>query len=151
MSTQRVYVVSVGDVVGIVPTLLPWLQKLAAWTRGRRTVDDIVTRVLNQESNLWVTLDGDLQPSGALVTKIEVYPRMRMLHVLHCAGDRGHMEQVADEVYPALDAFAKFNHCAGVEFIGRPGWEKHVKESGYEVRSVTYQKFFEESAHARPR
>lgn len=148
--TQRVFIVSHGDVVTVVPTILPWLQKMAAWTRGRRTVDDIVTRVLNLDGNLWITLGADGEPNGALITRIEAYPRMRMLHVLHCAGERGHMDEVADEVYPALDAFAKFNHCAGVEFIGRPGWEKHVKERGFEVRSVTYQKFFEEGRHAHP-
>lgn len=148
--TQRVFIVSHGDIVTVVPTILPWLQKMAAWTRGRRTVDDIVTRLLNLDGNLWITLNAEGNPSGALITRIEVYPRMRMLHVLHCAGARGHMEEVADEVYPALDAFAKFNHCAGVEFIGRPGWEKHVKERGFEVRSVTYQKFFEEGRHAHP-
>lgn len=148
--SQHVYIVGHGDVVAIVPTILPWLQKMAAWTRGRRTVDDIVTRVLNLESNLWVTLGEELRPTGALVTKIEAYPRMRMLQVLHCAGEPGHMEAVADEVYEALDKFAKFNHCAGVEFIGRPGWEPHVRKRGYEVRSVTYQKFFEEGRNAHP-
>lgn len=149
--SARVYIVGHGDVVSVIPALLPWLQKMAAWTRGRRTVDDIVTRVLKLESNLWVTLDEHGAPTGALVTKIEAYPRMRMLQVLHCAGKPGHMEEVADEVYGALDAFAKFNHCAGVEFIGRPGWEPHVKKRGFEVRSVTYQKFFEGESHARPR
>lgn len=146
--TQRVYIVSHGDVVRMVPILLPWLQKMALWTRGRRTVDDIIKRVLMLESNLWVTLNEEGQPNGALITKIEAYPRLNMLHVLHCAGERGHMDDVADEVYGALDSFAKFNHCGGVEFIGRPGWEKHVKGRGYEVKSVTYQKFFEGAPHA---
>lgn len=146
--TQRVYIVGQGDIVAMIPTILPWLQKMATWTRGRRSVDDIVKRLLSMESNLWVTLGTDGEPTGALVTKIEAYPRMRMLQVLHCAGEPGHMEEVADEVYPALDQFAHFNHCSGVEFIGRPGWERHVKARGFEVRSVTYQKFFEEGRHA---
>jgi hypothetical protein len=151
MSNQRVFIVKPGDVVGMIPSVLGWLQKMATWTRGRRTVDDIVTRILNMECVLWVTLGADYRPNGALITKVEKYPRMCMLHVLHCAGDKGHMEEVADEVYAALDAFAKFNHCSGVEFIGRPGWERHVKERGFEVRSVTYQKFFEGDDNARAR
>lgn len=148
---QHLFIVGKGDVVGLIPTLLPWLQKMASWTRGRRTVDDIVKRILTDEALLWVTLGADGRPNGALVTKIELYPQMRMLHVLHCAGERGHMEQVADEVYGSLDRFARLNECAGVEFIGRPGWEPHVTKRGYEVRSVTYQKFFEGESNARPR
>lgn len=146
--TRRVYIARTEDVPDLVPALLPWLQKMALWTRGRRSVEDIIKRVLMLETNLWVTLDANGAPNGALVTKVEIYPRMRMLHVLHCAGDRGHMEEVADEVYGSLDAFAKFTHCGGVEFIGRPGWEKHVKDRGYEVKSVTYQRFFEGAPHA---
>lgn len=144
--TRRVYIARTEDVPDLVPALLPWLQKMALWTRGRRSVEDIIKRVLLLETNLWVTLDAQGQPNGALVTKVEIYPRMRMLHVLHCAGDRGHMEDVADEVYASLDAFAKFTHCGGVEFIGRPGWEKHVKDRGYEVKSVTYQRFFDQDS-----
>lgn len=149
--TPHLYIVSQGDIVSKLQVIHPWLQKMAAWTRGRRTMDDIVRRLLNMETNLWITLNAEGKPSGALITQIERYPRMYMLQVLHCAGERGHMEFVADEVYDALDAFAKFNKCAGVEFIGRPGWEPHVKKRGYEVRSVTYQKFFEGEANARPR
>jgi hypothetical protein len=143
MSMQRVFVVSSGDVVSMLPTIMPWLHKMAHWTNGRRSVDDIVQRVLNMESVLWITLTEDGKPSGALITKIEAYPRMRMLHVLHCAGEKGQMDGVADEMYAALDAFAKFNHCVGVEFIGRPGWQKHVEPRGYTVKSISYQKFFE--------
>lgn len=146
--TQRVYIVSVDDIIPMLPTLGPWLTKMAKWTRGRRTVEDIIARVMRQESVLWVTLGATGRLSGALITAVEQYPRMRMLQVLHCAGERGHMEEVADEVYNAIDAFAMFNKCAGVEFIGRPGWEPHVAKRGYEVRSVTFQKFFEGEPHA---
>lgn len=147
MSFDHVFIVRHGDIVSMVPIVLPWLEKMATWTRGRRSMDDIVTRLLNMECNLWVTLNAQKKANGALVTKVEAYPRMRMLHVLHCAGETGHMEAVADEVYTALDEFAKFSHCAGVEFIGRPGWEKYVKDRGYAVKSVTYQKFFEGVPH----
>jgi len=146
----RVFIARQGEVMKYVPALMPWLEKMALWTRGRRTTDDILYRVLHGECNLWVTLAQDGHFNGALVTKVERYPRMQMLHVLHCAGEKGHMEEIADAVYDALDKFAVFNHCSGIEFIGRPGWEKHVKDRGYEVRSVTFQKFFEEGRHAHP-
>jgi hypothetical protein len=140
---RRIFIVSQGDVVSVLPTVMPWLHKMAHWTNGRRTVDDIVRRILNMECVLWITMDASSTPNGALVTSVETYPRMKMLHILHCAGEKNQMVGVADEMYEALDAFAKFNHCAGIEFIGRPGWEKHVKSRGYDVKSVSFQKFFE--------
>ena len=148
MIQQRVFVVSPNEVSARIPDVEPWLEKMAFWTRGRRRVEDIVLKLLKQETNLWITLSDAGLPNGALVTKIEQYPRLRMLHVLHCAGEKGHMEEVADTMYAALDAFAMFNHCAGVEFIGRPGWERHVKARGFSARSVMYQKFFEGTHHA---
>ena len=44
---QRVFIVSPGDVVMTIPTVLPWLAKMAKWTNGRRSIDDIVQRILN--------------------------------------------------------------------------------------------------------
>jgi len=148
MNSQRVFVVRPGDVSDMIPMVMPWLLKMARWTRGRRTVDDIVRRVLNMESVLWITLAEDGKPSGAMVTKVEAYPQMKMLQVLHMASDTGQMDEIADELYEALDAFAKFNHCAGVEFVGRPGWQKYVEPRGYTTKSVMYQRFFEGAQHA---
>lgn len=146
MTTARIYIVSPGNVLKMVPTAQPWLDKMAKWTHGRRSAEDIVRSVLNNGNNLWITLNRALEPNGALVTRVEAYPQMRMLHVLHCAGESGQMEDIEDEMYEALDKFAKFNHCKGIEFIGRRGWEGHVKHRGYTVRCVTYQKFFEGEA-----
>jgi hypothetical protein len=140
---QRVYIVRPGDVVTMLPTVMPYLEKMGKWTGGRRTVDDIVRRVLNLECNLWVTLGKDGLANGALVTKVEEYPLMKMLHILHCAGEKGQMEGLEDELYEAYDSFAKFNHCIGVEFIGRPGWKKYVEPRGYKLKSVSYEKRFE--------
>jgi hypothetical protein len=143
MSMQRIFIVRHGDIVEKIPVVMPWLVKMVEWTEGRRTADDIVRRLLNMECVLWITLDESGKPNGALVTQVEEYPRMRMLHVLHCAGETGQMDGVADQMYEALDQFAKFNRCVGVELIGRPGWKKHVEPRGYKLKAVTFEKRFE--------
>lgn len=143
---QRVYIVRHGDVMRMLPTVKPWLSKMAKWTEGRRNEEDILRRLLVNEANLWVTCNESGEPNGALVSVIEVYPRMRLLHVLHCAGEKGQMNGVADQVYEALEQFAHYNHCSGIEFIGRPGWKKHVEPRGYKFKAVIYERRFSEVA-----
>jgi hypothetical protein len=55
------------------------------------------------------------------------------------------MELVEDEMQDKAAQFAKSVGCAGIEFVGRPGWRKTANKYGYEVQSVMYQKFFEVS------
>jgi len=147
---QRVFVVRPGDVVAMLPSVMPYLEKMKRWAGGRRTVDDIVKRILNLECNLWVTLGLDGKANGAIITKVEEYPEMRLLHILHAAGEAGQMAGLEDELYAAYDAFAKFNHCSGVEFIGRPGWKKYVEPRGYKLKSVSYEKRFEQPQMVQP-
>ena len=142
MTMQRVFIVRPGDIVTMLPAVLPYLEKMGKWTGGRRTVDDLVRRILNMECNLWVTLAADGETNGAIITKVEEYPQIRMLHILHAAGEKNHMSELEDELYAAYDAFAKFNHCLGVEFTGRPGWKKYVESRGYKLKSVSYEKLF---------
>jgi hypothetical protein len=55
------------------------------------------------------------------------------------------MDVISDRMHATAEQFAKAAGCAGVEFVGRPGWRKTANEYGYAVQSVTYQKFFEEA------
>ena len=141
---QRIYIVGQDHVMDMYPTVEPWLRKMAKWTDGRRNEEDIVKRLLTGQANLWITLDALGKPNGALVSTIEVYPRMRMLHVLHCAGEKNQMDGVADQMYDALDKFAQYNHCSGIEFVGRLGWKKHVEPRGYKSKAVIYERRFSE-------
>jgi hypothetical protein len=142
MSAQRVFVVRPGEVVEMLPSVMPFLEKMCKWTAGRRSIDDIVRRVLMHECNLWITKAEDGHINGAIITKVEPYEQAKMLHILHAAGEKGQMAGLEDELYTAYDAFAKFNHCSGIEFIGRPGWKKYVEARGYKLKAVMYEKRF---------
>lgn len=143
MTMQRIFIADPETVVAMVPVLTPWLQKMAKWSGGRRTVEDIIRRVVTREALLWLTHNAEGKPNGALVTHIEAYPRMRMLSVDHCAGERGQMDDIADQMYEALEKFSRFNQCQGIEFVGRPGWVKHVEPRGYAAKHILYEKRFE--------
>lgn len=140
---MTVSIVPPGMVSGVIPALLPYLEESERWTKGRATVDDILRFVLNGQMQLWVVYEENTI-YGHVVTEIKEYPRCKMLTVQYCAGEPNHMQYVDDEIFDLLDRFAKDAGCAGVEFVGRPGWRKQADKYGFEVRSVMYQKFFKE-------
>lgn len=139
---QRIFIVRQGDLKDHLPAIEPWLVRMAKDTQGRRTPEDIIQRMLRGECQLWVTLDADGKPNGAVITSIEQYPQMRMLNILHAAGEKNRWKDIEDDLYAAYDEFAKANGCVGVEFGGRPGWKKYAEPRGFKLKSVMYEKRF---------
>jgi len=141
----EISLVPVGNISPLLPSLLPHLQKSELWTRGRSKVDDILRFLLNGQMQLWVVFcTEEQQIYGHVVTEVKDYPRCKMLQVQYCAMEKNHMQYIDDKMQDLAEKFAKDTGCIGIEFIGRPGWGKHVKKRGYEVQSVMYQKFFKE-------
>jgi len=140
---MRASLVPPGAVSNFVPPLLPYLIESEKWSHGRAKVDDILRFVLNGQMQLWVVHEENTI-YGHVVTEIKDYPQCKMLTAQYCAGEPNHMQHVDDEIFDLLDRFAKDAGCAGVEFVGRPGWRKQADKYGFEVRSVMYQKFFKE-------
>jgi hypothetical protein len=139
---MNISLVPVGGVAGVLPPLLSHLHTSAQWTRGRATIDDILQMVLSGQMQLWVAHDAHTI-FGHVITEIKTYPRCKMLTIQYCAMETGILEQVEDTMQDVAARFAKDAGCAGVEFVGRPGWRDTAKKYGYEVQSVMYQKFFE--------
>ena len=141
---MEINLVPPGQVAGVVPALLPYLQESAGWTRGRVNTDDLLRFVLNGEMQLWAVHEGDTG-DGHVITEIKHYPRLKMLTVQYCAMKPWTMDVISDQMHSIAEQFAKSAGCAGVEFVGRPGWRKTANEYGYAVQSVMYQKFFDEA------
>lgn len=139
---MNISLVPVGSVAGVFTAILPHLHTSAKWTRGRATIDDILQLVLSGQMQLWVAHDAQ-NIFGHVITEIKAYPRCKMLTIQYCAMEPGTLEQVEDTMQDVAARFAKDAGCAGVEFVGRPGWRDTAKKYGYEVQSVMYQKFFE--------
>lgn len=134
--------VPIGRVAGVIPALLPYLQESADRSRGRASVDDILRMVLNGQTQLWVAHEGNTI-YGHVITEEKLYPQCKMLVCQYCAGEPNHMHHVEDKMYAILDEMARKSGCAGVEFVGRPGWKKSATAHGFDVQSVVFQKFFE--------
>lgn len=135
-----------GRVAGLVPALLPYLFESQEWTKGRATVDDILRFILNGQMHLWAVHDEETV-HGHVITEIKQYPQCKLLTIQYCAMKPWTMDQISAKMHETAERFARDAGCAGVEFVGRPGWRNVAKEQGYEVQSVMYQKFFKEAEH----
>lgn len=134
--------VPVGQIAAAVPAVLPFLQESAEWTRGRADADDILRFVMNGKMQLWV-VHNDRTAMGHIVTEVKQYPQCKMFTIQYCAMVPGTMEAVEDKMQALAEEAARSAGCAGIEFVGRPGWRQTARTYGYEVQSVMYQKFFE--------
>jgi len=133
-----------GQVALAVPALLPFLQDSQRASRGRATVDDILRFVLNGQMQLWAVHDAEVV-HGHVITEVKQYPQCKMFVVQYTAMNPGTLPLVEDRLQKVAHDCAQTAGCAGIEFVGRPGWSKTARKYGYTAQSVTYQKFFEES------
>lgn len=136
--------IPIGQVAGVLPAILPFLKESEDWTRGRATVDDLLRFVLNGQMHLWVVHEGR-GVAGHVITEIKQYPQCKMLAIQYCAMKPGTLDEINEKMQDVATRFAKDAGCAGIEFVGRPGWRDTAKTYGYTVQSVMYQKFFEEA------
>ena len=141
---MKISLVPFGQVGATVPAVLPYLQISAEWTHGRAGIDDILKFIFEGRMHLWaVHEDGVVH--GHIITEVKQYPQCKLLVIQYCAMQPGTMESVEDQMQEIAARFAKDAGCAGIEFVGRPGWRRTANKYGYDVQSVVYQKFFEVS------
>jgi hypothetical protein len=140
---MEISIVPFGKVAGLVPALLPYLEESEKWTKGRSTADDILKSILNGQMQLWAVHDQE-SIYGHVITEVKQYPQCKMLVVQYCAMKPWTMDLVSAKMHETAERFAKDAECAGIEFVGRPGWRDVAKQQGYTVQSVVYQKFFKE-------
>lgn len=142
---MKISYVPIGNIAGLVPALLPYLDKSVKWSAGRVTADDLLRLMLTDMLQLWAVHEGQTV-HGFFGLEVKQYPQCKMLTIQYCAMEMGTLSLVEEEMMRISEDIAKNSGCAGVEFIGRPGWKKIVDAHDYSVQSVMYQKFFKESA-----
>jgi hypothetical protein len=133
-----------GDITYLIPKLLPHLPKSAEWSLGRSDIDDIVAFLYSSKMILSIVYDADTNDiHGYVICEVKQYPQFKMLLMQYCAGETGVMEQVEEQMHRYVETLAKALQCAGVEFVGRPGWKRTMLKHGYSANTVVYEKFFE--------
>jgi hypothetical protein len=139
---MNITLIPVGKLADVVPHVLPFIRESEQWARGRVTADDLLRFALTGAMQLWAVHEEGVV-HGHVMTEIKQYPQCKMLTIQYCAMVPGSLEQIEDEMQHVAAQFAADAGCAGIEFVGRPGWRDTAKKYGYEVQSVMYQKFFE--------
>lgn len=143
--THEFSFVPYGVLYRFIPALTPNLAKSEFWTHGKASIDDIIRFLYTGQMTLWVLYDADpIAVSVYVITEIKTYPQARMLVFQYCAGDYGALANAGDLIFTALEQYARHTGCSGIEFFGRPGWGPYAKKHGCTVKTVVYEKYFNE-------
>jgi len=125
------------------PKVEGFLQQVCDITDGRSTPAETLNSVIKDLASLWVVYDeATLQVVGALVVKINQYPKIKLLTVEQLAGED--FDEWIDQANELLIICAKHYQCAGLELIGRRGWVKKLSRLHWKERFSTCQLLFEE-------
>ena len=134
-----------GKISHVIPSLIRYLNESEMWAMGRASIDDIVRFALTGQMQLWAVYDPESNEiHGFVMTEIKTYPQKKMFVIQYCAMTPNHMRHIEDKMHETADKFAKEMGCHGIEFFGRPGWEPHVKKRGYTVKTVVFEKHFDD-------
>lgn len=94
------------------------------------TTEDVLTCLQEGKMQLW----RDATRRGIAVTQIQVYPLFKVLLIFMVAG-RDVQDWLKDG-HQQLDSFARDSGCKYVDFIGRRGWAKLVRDFGYDKEFI---------------
>lgn len=110
-----------------------WIEDALAYSHGTHEFEDIAHGVYTGMMQLWPT------PRGCLITEIVVFPKKKILNIFLVGGE---LDQIL-EMHESVIAWAKSQGCSSLTGHGRKGWEKALKDHGWKVTHVSYEKEFE--------
>lgn len=115
----------------------PWIEKAVGEEGGWYELDVIKSWLEQGALQLWIADDGPGVPVAFLVTEVIREGNDKVLQLRWCGGRNieswVHLLKGVEEV-------AKWNSVAKVEVIGRKGWERQLREYGYEFKHVVLGK-----------
>lgn len=141
---MNVYLLPVGNISRYLPSIVEQFERVCEAHPDKYDVDYWLSQIYNGTYSLWGLFDGaDLK--GILLTQFRMYPKRKVLFFSSGATDPHVFEKFKPAVFDTMYRFAKDHQCNGVEFEGRPGWQKVIKDFGFVVDNVTYSLTFGES------
>ena len=100
----------------------PWIEAALEYAHGTHTIEDIEGGLRAGKFQFW---------SGrecAAVTVIIVYPRLKALNFFLLGGN---LDELLNELEPAICAIARRIGCTREFGVGRKGFERVLKAKGY--------------------
>jgi len=115
-----IYAVPPSKLEAFLPELRPYLERMAAGSRGRYETQDIIEAICAGRHQLWIVRGGAPGIRAAGLTEIMQYPRARAVRFTACVGigwrDWKHLQNV-------VRAWAQdYAGCDFVEVIAPPKW-----------------------------
>jgi hypothetical protein len=108
----------------------PLLERALEYAGGTHTVADIWMACEQNRMALWCG------HKSVIITEIVEYPRLKACRIFLAAGD---MTELL-EMETAVADWAKSADCNRMEVIGRKGWKRALKGSGYTEPSTILTK-----------
>ena len=90
------------------------------------TIEDVEAGILAGLYVFWPA------SKSALITEIHVFPRTKHMHIFLAGGDLDELRGMV----PMLQSWARFNGCSKVTLCGRRGWERVLKQQGWDTGLV---------------
>ena len=113
----------------------PILKKATDVSEGRYSISDLKERCESGAFQLWLVIDNG-RVNAALTFSISIFPQKRILSIHYLGG-----EMMKDWIAPLADFMQRMTlvqQCDGLEFVGRPGWEKVLAPFGLRKAFVHY-------------
>ena len=99
------------------------------------TTDYLIKKVVDKESDLWVSLDESERIVGALIIGAAPYPTETGIMAESIGGTFNF-----DTLVPMLEKFYRARGYKFFEMTGRKGWERKMKPLGYTYMNTTIYK-----------
>lgn len=100
----------------------PWIESALEFGGDLYTLDDVRAEVLKGEAILWPGTN------SAVVTQFWDFPREKACNFWLAGGD---LDELMNEMRPAIEAWAVAQGCARMIIAGRAGWAKVLKQHDY--------------------
>lgn len=126
--TPELVGVFASDLINVWKDVKVLIERALEFNDGKSDIEDIKRGIETRRMQLWVAYRyGKI--TTCMVTQIQCHPKEKRLMLFLYAGESIHeMEHFRPIVYD----WAKKQGCKSLELYGRPGWEKALKNYGYE-------------------
>ena len=133
---MKAYLVPLEDVNLWWPSVAEYISK-AVVRQNKVDIQDVYLDVVVNGHSLWIVLDSEMELKGAAITVVLTYPKAKCLFIEYLGGEDG--AEWKEVMLSMLKEWAVANNCRTIEFEGRPGWGRILKQDGIKVKYEVFE------------
>lgn len=115
----------------------PMIEKGLEYAKGEITIDDIYEDLHDNVGKLFLVVD-EMDVIAAFIMEIRNFRRKKVCFVPYIGGER--LDEWCDEMLKLAEDVARAEGASAVYGMGRRGWARRLKSSGYEELYTTVGK-----------